>query len=68
MLRRRKWTLVYHRYIGYGSYVIEFRRVTATAPELEHRRYTLDCLHFIVKGWPPIGFPSGEAWDIPRTA
>jgi len=59
--QRRRWTLVYHHYIGYGSYVIEFKRAFASARELQTNRYIHD-LHFIMEGWPLIGFPDGQAW------
>jgi hypothetical protein len=66
-MKRRRWTLVYHRYIGYGSHVIEFKRAHTTAHELQTReRYKRD-LHFVIPGWPPIGWPDGQAWDMGET-
>lgn len=63
MDRKQRWTLIYHRYIGYGSYIIEFKRAICCARDLQSRKYTRDCLHFIIEGWPPVAFPDGGAWD-----
>lgn len=54
----RRYTLIYHDYIGYGSYYISFRRVRCAPSQLE--KYKKDNLHFIVPGWPPITHPDGE--------
>jgi hypothetical protein len=53
----KKYTMVYHQYIGHGSYVVEFRRIRDKPSNL--RRYSRSCgdLHFIISGWPKIVHP-----------
>ena len=59
----RRWTLIFHNYIGYGSYIIEFKRVRSKAENLKrYERY--GALHFIIPGWPPVAYPDGQAWDV----
>ncbi len=47
----RKYTLVYHVYIGHGSYIIEFKRVDCTPKGLEQYKKNHN-LHFIINGHP----------------
>lgn len=56
----RRYTLIFHNYIGYGSYVIEFKRVRCSPKDL--RRYTngrYGELHYVIEGWPSITGPDG---------
>lgn len=55
---RRRYILVFHSYIGYGSYVVSFKRTTATKAEL--KRKIRGDLHFILEGWPKITYPDGS--------
>jgi hypothetical protein len=55
----RRYTLVFHTYIGYGSYAIDHRKVTATLKDLEQHKRKGD-LHFVIEGWPKITYPDGK--------
>lgn len=54
--RKRRYTLVFHYYIGYGGYVVDFSRVSATRTDIK-RISGKSSLHFIIEGWPPINYP-----------
>lgn len=56
-MTRRRYTLIYHTYIGYGGYNIDFRKVFTTNAELEKIKQQESDLHFIVQGWPAITYP-----------
>lgn len=60
----RRYTLIYHRYLGVGSaYVIDFKRVTVSEKRLKAlRREPESELHFILSGWPTVAFPGGMEW------
>lgn len=55
---KRRYTAVYHSYIGYGSYCVEFRRILCNPRKLQS--YVKGDLHFFIKGWPDITHPDGE--------
>lgn len=64
-MKQRKYTLVFHDYIGYGSYVIHFKRVHCKPERLEYysRNPKHGLLHFVINGWPKITFPNGSVAD-----
>ncbi len=57
----RRYTLVFHSYIGYGGYVVDFKRVKANDAQLERMKNLID-LHFVIDGWPRITFSDDVTW------
>ena len=57
--RPKKYTLIFHRYIGYGGYTVDFERVRCKKLDLE--QYKQDSLHFIIPGWPPVSYTDGSS-------
>lgn len=55
----KRFTLVLHSYMGYGSYFVHFKRVRCK-PEMLGRYSERNDVHFIITGWPPIAYPGGE--------
>jgi hypothetical protein len=55
----RRYTLIFHHYIGYGSYVIDFKRIRCRPNALASYRLKGD-LHFVVSGWPPVSHSDGN--------
>lgn len=54
-MKNKRYTLVFHDYIGYGSYVINIKRTYCGKETL--KRYLggrNGQLHFIISGWPSI--------------
>lgn len=58
---KRRYTLCFHEYIGYGSYVISFKRVFCK-PDMLERHKRNSSLHFIIPGWPKLTFPDGTPY------
>ncbi len=61
----KRYTFVCHEYIGYGSYVISWRRIRC-APELLQRYLKKDpTIHFVLNGWPKVFGSDGKTpWDF----
>lgn len=55
----RRYTLVFHDYIGFGSYVVHFKRVYCKPQRLKY--YHKHNLHFVITGWPKVVHPDGTA-------
>ncbi len=54
---RKKYTLVLHEYIGYGSYIIIFKRISGRPSTT-----TYPNLHFVIPGWPKIQSTDGALY------
>jgi hypothetical protein len=63
---KRRYTLVFHFYLGYGSYYIEYRKLSATSQELKRYKRTHSDLHFVISGWPRITHPNGKQIDYAK--
>lgn len=61
----RKFTLICHKYIGYGSYVINLRRIQCVPKNLGRYLKKDQTIHFVIKGWPLIWGADGVTlWDF----
>lgn len=60
-LDRKRLTFCFHEYIGYGSYVITYKRAFCSPERLEKYKSVGD-LHFIIPGWPEITYPDGTSY------
>jgi hypothetical protein len=60
----RRYTIVMHDYIGYGSYNISFRRIRCKPEACEERMRDVSrgVPHFLIPGWPEIQFADGEPY------
>lgn len=54
---KRKYTIIFHTYVGYGSYCIHVERFKLNTKELRELRLEEPDVHFILKGWPAIIYP-----------
>jgi hypothetical protein len=59
----RRFTLIFHHYIGYGSYVIDIKRIRCRPSALASYRLR-DDLHFVISGWPPVSYPNGSPIEM----
>lgn len=59
----KKYTLIFHRYLGNGWYNIEFKRVRCSPTALKFHGMGTE-LHYIIKGWPTMTHPNGEEVDM----
>lgn len=60
-MKQRKYTLIYHYYLGHNWYNIELKRVKCSLGMLE-RYKTNPALHFVMKGWPATSTVDGTPY------